>query len=419
MKEADAGKTPPSQGQSQAPGMRVLLHMVGLKSGGGKNDAKHILYWLPRVRTETDFLALVPCGQGYEELDVPANCEIIPVRSIGPSDLWRLVLDIVFVPLMCLFRRVDALFTVGNNGPIITPGSGHTVMIRRPQFVYEMPASVGWSWTERIQYAIAKGLTQLSVLFADSVITQTETMKRRVQEEFIGCRNVTVIGKKVADDSVTDQDLTQTCESKAEQALSTKLKGDQSFTFLYMTSYYPHKNIPTAADAVERARQEGYDVRLVTTLDDNGDEAKDRFLREVCGGRYADAVTNIGRVPMNCIRDVYEQCDAVVSTSLLESLSGIYLEGLAFGKPLIVSDRDFARCVCGNAAIYVDPYDIEDIVEKIIRLAENDNLRQQLIAAGRRRYKERYDRPWSEIAESYARILENTTSCSRSRSGGM
>ncbi len=71
---------------------------------------------------------------------------------------------------------------------------------------------------------------------------------------------------------------------------------------------------------------------------------------------YADAIT------------LFEQADIVFVPSILETFSASYLEAFASKRPLIVSDRDFAHDICGNGALYVNPFDTVETAASIHEL---------------------------------------------------
>ena len=54
-------------------------------------------------------------------------------------------------------------------------------------------------------------------------------------------------------------------------------------------------------------------------------------------------------------------------------------------KPILTSDLSFARDICKEAALYIDPLDKHDISNKMIDLAGNEFLRDKLIYEGRKR----------------------------------
>ena len=56
-------------------------------------------------------------------------------------------------------------------------------------------------------------------------------------------------------------------------------------------------------------------------------------------------------------------------------------------KPILTSDLSFARDICGDAAIYFDPLNPEDISNKIIDLVYNKSKIDELIRLGEIRVK--------------------------------
>src|SRR5262249_52811670 len=94
---------------------------------------------------------------------------------------------------------------------------------------------------------------------------------------------------------------------------------------------------------------------------------KEAYLRRLAGRTLDPAILDghfefLGQVPPQQIMRVYENADCVVSLSDLESFSNNYMEAWKVGLPLIVSDRDFSRAICGDSALYVDPHDAESVV---------------------------------------------------------
>ncbi len=143
----------------------------------------------------------------------------------------------------------------------------------------------------------------------------------------------------------------------------------------------------------------------VFTLDPE-DERVIRFMQGVSDAGLEDSVVNIGPVTQGQLRELYERVDATLLPTMLESFSGTYAESMAFGVPIITSDRDFARAVCGDAARYVDPHDPEAIADAVLELANDAELRSRLISAGETRLIE-ISREWDESARGLVALLEH------------
>lgn len=87
------------------------------------------------------------------------------------------------------------------------------------------------------------------------------------------------------------------------------------------------------------------------------------------------------------------------------------LEGFSAGVPVLTSSAASLPEVAGDAALLVDPNDVDAIREGLGRLFEDAGLRERLVAAGRERLA---TFSWRRAAESTAEVLR----WAASRSGG-
>lgn len=85
----------------------------------------------------------------------------------------------------------------------------------------------------------------------------------------------------------------------------------------------------------------------------------DYILIRVGKGIDADIVfDNLGLTQLNTI---YNAADVFLSPSLEEGFGLPAIEAMACGLPVVLSDRDFFHEVAGNAAIFVDPLNVDSI----------------------------------------------------------
>ena len=61
------------------------------------------------------------------------------------------------------------------------------------------------------------------------------------------------------------------------------------------------------------------------------------------------------------------------------------LEAMSAGVPVIASNRAALPEVCGDAAVLVNPEDVEALQEALERVARDDGLRAELIERGLKR----------------------------------
>jgi glycosyltransferase involved in cell wall biosynthesis len=87
-------------------------------------------------------------------------------------------------------------------------------------------------------------------------------------------------------------------------------------------------------------------------------------------------------VSVDSLRYLYRGAYCLVFPSLYEGFGLPPLEAMNFGCPVITSNVSCLPEICGNAALYVDPYDVRDIKEKLETLLGDAELRKQLVQAG-------------------------------------
>lgn len=94
---------------------------------------------------------------------------------------------------------------------------------------------------------------------------------------------------------------------------------------------------------------------------------------------------------------------ALVLPSFYEGFGLPPLEAMASGCPAIVSDRGSLPEICGDAALYCDPGDIDDIAARMLEVAQSGDLRSRLREQGlahARRFT------WDRCARETAALIE-------------
>lgn len=74
--------------------------------------------------------------------------------------------------------------------------------------------------------------------------------------------------------------------------------------------------------------------------------------------------------------------DALIMPSLYEGFGLPPLEAMAAGTPVAVSKAGSLPEICGSAALYFDPLDVNDIAEKLLTVISDENLRSTLTQKG-------------------------------------
>lgn len=144
---------------------------------------------------------------------------------------------------------------------------------------------------------------------------------------------------------------------------------------LCVGSLEPRKNLVRLLAAWQRIQPRLDGVSLVLA------GAKSHVFREA-GLSQPPAVHLAGYLSDDMLSAVYAGAEAFVFPSLYEGFGLPVLEAMACGTPVVCSATTSLREVAGDAALLVDPFDVESIAEGLTQVLEDGDLRDKLCARG-------------------------------------
>jgi glycosyltransferase involved in cell wall biosynthesis len=170
---------------------------------------------------------------------------------------------------------------------------------------------------------------------------------------------------------------------------------------LYIGNVKPHKNLKNLLKAFEIIKDSiPHDLIIVGKKE--GFITGDPYVMKQAE-KMGVRVQFTGYVNNNKLKQYINGADALVFPSFYEGFGLPPLEAMACGCPVIVSNVASLPEVCGDAALYVDPYNPEDIAEKIKLLLSDDKLREELQRKGLERAKLF---SWEKCAKETIKVIE-------------
>lgn len=156
--------------------------------------------------------------------------------------------------------------------------------------------------------------------------------------------------------------------------------------FLAVGPTYPHKNFERLIEAYSKFDKEfRYSMPLVFC---GGMRAYLSVLqRKVREAGISENVFFLGYVGAEHMPDLYRGARALLFPSLHEGFGFPLLEAMACGCPVLASNLSSMPEVCGEAALYFDPFSVEDMEEKIRLFASQPEVSSGLKAKGLERVK--------------------------------
>jgi len=174
-------------------------------------------------------------------------------------------------------------------------------------------------------------------------------------------------------------------EGVGEEITNTKYSILNTQYFLYVGNAYPHKNLDNLIEAFDLlchpelvSRSESnrdYDRRqddIKLVLIGKEDYFYKRLKEKVKKMGLEKSVKFLGEVSDEELASLYKNARCFVMPSLMEGFGLPVLEAMANKCLVLASDIPAVREICGDAAIYFNPYDNEDIASKMKALYSND-----------------------------------------------
>lgn len=329
---------------------------------GVQRYALEIAKRLKTLRPDTRFLT--PKGVVHEELAEELGAEV-GGRLSGHA--W----EQLELPVLA---RGGPLLSLCNTGPMFYPRQVVTLHDASPFAVPEAYSRAFRSW-----YGVVFGSLKRSAqgLITVSHFSQRELARicgirpERLEVIYEGREHILAT---LSDPSVLDRHNLR----------------EQPF-LLAVGSSSPHKNFGRLVHALEKLGETSFDVVIA-----GGSNPK----VHAATGALPESVQHVGYVSDGELRALYEHAAGFVHPAYYEGFGIPPLEAMTLGCPVVCSNAASLPEVCGDAALYFDPFDEGDISAKIGRLMRDKPLQDRLRTLGSAQAERfSWDRTTCEILE--------------------
>lgn len=272
-------------------------------------------------------------------------------RPMSPLDTFRLSWVMLFT------RRGDWLFSPGYNAPLIT-GRPYVFVIHDLNHIDRIDNS---SVLKRIYYRL---ILRRLCHHARAVLTVSEFSKQRIIDWFgLDASRVFNVGNGVSE------------SFKADGPRHELPKG----YVLCVSNRRGHKNEEGLLQAFARAALP-HDLKLVLTGD-----ASDKLAELARSLGIGNRLVFSGKVSETELAALYRGALFLTFPSFYEGFGLPIVEAFACGTPVITSNLTSMPEIAGDAAILVNPHDVDEIAMAMERLHSSEELRTSLIKRGYQR----------------------------------
>lgn len=273
----------------------------------------------------------------------------------------RILWDQLGLPLQAMFEKLDLLFIPAFSCPVFYRGK--TVIT-----VHDLIGRIfkgNFSWSAKLYWS---RILPHSFRCADHLIAISQNTKKDLLKYLkIPAEKISVVHLAANFCYQPSKDV-----EKATQILK-KYKINAPF-ILSVGTLEPRKNYQRLIQAFALARRK---EELLVIVGKAGWGLKEILLL-IRRLRLENKVLLLDYVPEEDLLFLYNTCLFFIFPSLYEGFGLPPLEAMNCGAPVIVSNTSSLPEVVGTAGLYIDPYNIEDIKEKIEALLQDSTLPTEL-----------------------------------------
>ena len=355
---------------------------IGLPRRVGSSEyCFELLINLNRIDKKNQYLIYLPQNPTS---DLPKESENWHYKIVRPKRMWTLFgLSLEF---LLKKSKVDIFFSPTHYLPIVAPVKS-AVSVLDVSYLH-FPEL----FKKRDLYQL-KNWTAYSVKKASKVFTISQSSKDDIIKKYRLPEDKVVVTYP----GIKSESRIMNYESGSD-TLRKKYGIDGDY-ILFVGTLQPRKNIVRLIEAFSKIKN---DIQLIVVgkkgwLYEEILQAPKKFNIE-------DRVKFLDSVTDEDLPIFYKNAICFVLPSLYEGFGLPVLEAMQYGCPVITSNVSSLPEAGGDAAIYVNPLDIDDITKNLESIIQNSELREKLIKKG---YEQVKKFSWAKTAKETLMALKS------------
>jgi glycosyltransferase involved in cell wall biosynthesis len=309
--------------------------------------------------------------------------------------IWEQIL----LPRMVSKYKIDVLHCTSNTAPI---NINVPLVITLHDIIYleNNPLQLKGTLYQKWGNFYRSHIVPLVIKNACKIITVSNFEKKRISDFLeISESNLDAVYNGVSDHFFKKANIVQI------NSIKIKYKLPSEYIFL-LGNTDPKKNISRTLKAYELYRmQSSNPLPLVIA-----DYSEESLMKEVHENGLKNETLNfiylVGYVQNTDLPVMYQLCSLFLYTSIRESFGIPILEAMASGVPVITSKISALPEIAGHAAMLIDPYNEQDMADKVTLVLSNEIFSDQLIIRGLQRVQQFR---WEKTGETILNIYNSLT----------
>jgi len=390
---------------------KVLLNARSSTAGGGLTYLRNTLPRFARSQTDNQYVAIVPESRRDEFEQFQSGK--LSVQSIGGVEgrslLSLLKREQASLKQLIRSQNIDVLVSLGNfalfSSPVPQILFNRNDLYFSREFVKDLAAR--GHYLQIGETLVRRSFARASMKAADMNVAPSLAFATKLAS-FNGGNPRRFEILPFGFDCDAFLNASQSRASRFEKKPGTQ-------RLLYVSHYNYFRNFETLIRALPLIQ-----TALANLTGDNVELALTTDIRKgaVYGGYNATSASNLidklgvrdrilmlGEIPYKELHSLYRTADVFVCPSYSESFGHPMLEAMASGTPVLAANLPVHREVCGDAAIYFDPFDEHELARECLRVLTDETTQRQLrTAANKQILQFSWDRHVEQLDNLIARL---------------
>lgn len=347
--------------------MRILFNFSFINSGGGQNVA---LNFIEDLEFKKDYFFLVIKNSKTHMLLKSKNFENILFTY--NNRLLRLFFEFIYGKRILNKNKIEIIYTYF--GYSFFPKKIPQVIGAADSNLF-FPEINFWEGYYGIRLFLKKLIDKFRIYGlknANGIIFENPILEKKCHELFnIKGKTITILPSINLDYNQADLDLKDLFKNNTPSKCG-----------LFLCGWQINKGIFKIPEIALMLKKKNIYFKFIITAPKDNSKIHLEFMRIINNYNLNNYIEIIGQVDKSNLKSLYNQVDVVFLLSKLESFSNNIIEAWSYERLLVVSDEEWSKSICLNAAKYVDRENIHSIVEIIEDLITEKNKFESTIKNG-------------------------------------
>lgn len=160
--------------------------------------------------------------------------------------------------------------------------------------------------------------------------------------------------------------------------------GGRENIILHVSNWEPRKNIETLLSAFQLFCERGASALLFLVGNPGSSNYTDNILQRIALHPYRSSILQLGLISDDDLARLYKRAKVYVCSSVYEGFGIPIMEAMASGMSVVAAKAGASSSICGNAALFFDPLEPDDLANSLLRVWTDDSMSCEMTSLGAR-----------------------------------